>query len=99
MTDVRTAILNVPCTGEFKIATDGSMWEVMLHHKNGESYNRMYTDGDDRVGTFFNVYEENDTYTIEEWMWECVADKLNELTIGLERDSIVTPHVVSDYAQ
>ena len=99
MTDVRQATLNVPCTGEFNIYVrpDGG-WSVLLNHKNNTQYIRIDESLHDN-GVFMDTFNVFNTYTIPEWMWECVMDKVNELTIAGERDSLVTPNKVQDYVQ
>ena len=94
----RTKSLNVPCTGKFLIAVDGDEWTVTLSHKNGEVYLR-YSESVFEEGGMFNIVDVFDTIILEPWMWECVQDSINELTIACERDSIVTPHTVQEYVQ
>ena len=94
----RTATLNVPCTGKFNIEVESDgFYDVVLAHTDGIIYNR--TSGTiSPAGTFSSGWT-GDSIIIPKWMWECVTDKINELTIAMERDSIVTPNTVQNYVQ
>lgn len=94
----REATMNVPCTGKFRIAVlDPDEWIVVLEHNDGKHYIRVNASTVDG-GVFFDEYDIFSTITLPEWMWESIVDKIRELTIALERDSIVTPKQEHTYA-
>lgn len=88
----KEATLNVGCLGQFAIRVYGDgYWEVRLDHKDGSTYHRTR-------GTMIQKAQmlnhcDMQRIQLPEWMWECVEDKIGELTIMLERNALDTPEV------
>jgi hypothetical protein len=94
MSDVRTALMNIPCTGKFNIFVrpdDG--WTITLSHNDGSYYMR-FSGTTFTGGVFVDPYNVFSTFTIPDWMLESLMDKVNELILAGKRDSIHTPNTV-----
>lgn len=89
-----SGMVNVPCTGEFKVTVyKGDEWNIILEHKNGVQYLR-YSGSVHKNGTFFDSLDVFNELVIPDWMFQCLKDKVSELQISLERDSIYPTNTV-----
>lgn len=94
MLEKRTATLNVPCTGKFTLAMYSDFtYTVQLDDTMGQHHE--LTDPQESVFDMV-VLTSNDQFAFDlpTWMWDCLSDKLDELKISFECDSIHIPHTV-----
>ena len=89
---MKVANLNVPCTGRFDVCVwEDGFWEVVLHAIDGDTYYR--TRGTMLPNNGFYSFTANTTCEIEEWMWEAIYDKINELKMQFEHGALETLNV------
>lgn len=93
MNDIpKTATVNVGCVGVFTLYVykDG-YWEIGLKRSDEEMYITTDTDGLER-GVMHNPLD-GTFCEVEEWMWDCIMDKVGELNLAWVRNALDTPEI------
>lgn len=92
MTD-HVKILNVGCTGKFKLLVNSAGWSIQLDTNEGEHFSH-YVYGGLPSGVLAN-----DLNTIHfhmpDWMWNQMMNTIEQLHIEMERGSIPSPYTVA----
>ena len=96
MTDFREATVNIGCIGLVTISVykDG-YWNMILELKRD---GKVYLRSEDHAlgrGQFINVDDPLNPYVIEleDWIWDCLMDKVGELNLAWLRNALHTPEV------